>query len=469
MRPTSSQIDHWTELGLEIDWDILFNSSKEGEHFILPSQNLLDVGASYNGSAHGFSGPLSTCVSPHIAMGDLHNIFNETMKNLGIPPRDEFNGGDLRGFGVQQVTQNSTIDIREDSAQAYYYPYTDRPNLVVMVNSTGLRIDWSAQDSSDGKAIGTAVEYRRADGTTAMVAANREIVISAGAIRSPGILERSGVGSSLLLSKHSIEVKVDLPAVGENFQDQPTMAIISVSSLNVTGFPAFVAHVSMHDLFGDETDAVYEATLKKLPQYAATIASQNGGASDAGAQERLMRGQLDLIYKSNTPTSEMVPIAISTTAGMVFWVHQPLSRGSVHLNISNPERPIIVPNLLQLDFDQQVNIATAKWARKFLDTQPFSSILNASTTTPNYTQDTSDEEWLDWIKTTSEPNYHHLGTTAMLPREMGGVVDNDFKVYGTANIRVVDLGVVPVQVAGHSTAPLYGIAEWASHKIIQSQ
>ena len=119
IRPARSQMDLWPSLGLEMDWKTLFAFSKKGEQFEPPSQALTDLGASYEPSAHGYHGPLTTCISPHILAGDIHNVFNTTFKKLGIPPRHEFNGGNLRGFGIQQATQDPIADVREDAARAY--------------------------------------------------------------------------------------------------------------------------------------------------------------------------------------------------------------------------------------------------------------------------------------------------------------------------------------------------------------
>lgn len=471
MRPTRSQIDLWPSLGLELDWDILYNYSKKSEQFLIPDDELLDVGVAYDASVHGYTGPLTTSFSQHLSRSDLHEIFNQTMQAINIPPRNEFNGGDLRGFGIQMVTQNSTADIREDAARAYYYPFLDRPNLPVMVNSTGRRILWSS-DATQGQAMASAVEVRDQDGKTTTVFADHEVILSAGALRTPIILENSGVGNPDILTKQNIDVKIDLRSVGENMQDQATMSILAAYAGNETSFPAFVAHVSLHDLLGVNASAVYASTLAKLPEYASTIASHNGGASSAAAQQRLLKSQLDLLFASNTPTSEIVPAAIGNLAGAIFWLHQPFSRGGVHINATDVDRPVIDARTFELDIDGILNIATAKWVRKFMATPPFSQYLNMSAMIPSFETipaDAQDGVWLNWMKGVFEPNYHHLGTCAMLPRELGGVVDNDFKVYGTRNVRVVDLSVVPLQIAGHSTAPLYGISEWAAEKIKNDQ
>jgi len=302
--------------------------------------------------------------------------------------------------------------------------------------------------------------------------ADREIILSAGAIRSPAILENSGVGNPSVLSRHSIDVKINLPSVGENLQDQTTIAIVATTlQQNASGFPPFVAQISLQDLFGSTTSSFYNLTRAKLPEYAAAIAAQNGGASSAAVQQHLLRTQLDLLLKSNTPASEIVPLATVNLIGCVFWPLQPFSRGSVHINSTNKTmQPVIDPRFFQFDFDGQMAVATARFVRKFLTTEPLSDTLNISSLNPSFElvpENATDDVWLDWIKTKSsfQPNYHHLGTCAMLPRLMGGVVDNDFRVYGTKNVRVVDLSVVPLQVAGHSTSLLYGIAEWAAQKI----
>lgn len=470
MRPSSSQINLWPSLGLELDWETLFNYSVKSEHFQPPSSLLDALGACYHQIDHGFDGPLTTAISPHMQGGNLHQILNDTFQALNIPPRCEFNAGDLKGFGVQMATQNLQANVREDSARAYYYPNMNRSNLIVMVNTTATRLLWM-EDTTTSGVVASAVEAIGQDGQVSIFNATREVILSAGAIRSPAILENSGIGNPDILSPLSIDVKVGLRSVGENLQDQTTMGIGAASPQSYPGFPTFVAHLSLQDLFGDKTQSVFDAAIAQLPQYAATIAAQNGGASNATVQQHLLHTQLALLLDSNTPTAEIAPIVIDSFVGAVFWPLQPLSRGSVHINSTNlTATPAIDAKFLQMEFDQVAAVASAKWVRNFLLTDPISQIINASTLTASeqiLPLDASDDAWLAWIRTNSSlaPNYHHLGTCAMLPRDMGGVVDNEFRVYGTENVRVVDLSIIPLQIAGHSTAPLYAIAEWASTKI----
>lgn len=477
IRPASSQINLWPSLGLDLNWNELFASSKKSEDFQTPSANLTALGATFNPSAHGFNGPLTTCFSPHILSDNSHEIFNETFKAMGIPPRHEFDGGELRGFGVQAVTQDPHADVREDAARAYYYPVMNRTNLAVFVNTTATRILWSSSQASGAKAVAVGAEVVNQTGQASTIFADREVILSAGAIRSPALLEFSGVGNPSILSNSSIPVKVALPGVGENFQDQTTMSVVAdtTRTRNFTGLPGFVAHTSLQDLFNGseaETAAFYNASLAALPDYAAFIAAHNGGATNASVQARLLRTQLDLLYDSNTPTMEIAPLGLVNLVGVVFWPLQPFSRGSVHINATAGPTgtPLIDGRFFSAPIDATLAVRSLRFAREYVLTPPFSSLVNMSTLTPSpalLPASAPDSEWFDWIKVNAsyQPNYHHLGTCAMLPRDLGGVVDNNFTVYGTANVRVVDLSTIPFQVAGHSTSLLYGVAEWAVGKI----
>ncbi|KAG8162981.1 hypothetical protein KVR01_007459 [Diaporthe batatas] len=469
IRPASSQMDLWPSLGLDLDWNKLFAYGKKYERYTIPPPSIQALGGRYVAAYHGFDGPLDTCISKHMSSSDIHTVFNDTMKNVGIPPIADFDGGELRGFGCQAVTQDSALDVREDAARAYYYPVQDRENLHVMVNTTAARIIWS-ENNEDGKAVALGASVVRQDGQISTIYADREVILSAGAIRSPAILEYSGVGNPSVLSKYNISTTIDLPAVGENFQDQTVLRVTAnFISRNETGFPNFVSFTSLQDIFGDNTTSVYDTAIAQLPAYAEQIAAQNGGASSASAQHRLLKSQLDLLYDSNTPTSEVIPLAVGNLVGVVFWPLQPLSRGSVHIISENDTTPpSINPNFFQSEFDGLAAVQTARFSRRVLTTAPLSDLVDPASISPSFEEipeDAGDELWLNWLKNSSfGPNHHHLGSCAMLPRDMGGVVDNNFTVYGTSNVRVIDLSVIPLQVAGHSTALLYAVAEWAATK-----
>ncbi|KAI9035073.1 GMC family oxidoreductase [Aspergillus affinis] len=119
------------------------------------------------------------------------------------------------------------------------------------------------------------------------------------------------------------------------------------------------------------------------------------------------------------------------------------------------------------DWDVQIQIGMSKFLRRMFQTGELKDIVG-NETLPGFQvvpEDTSDEEWEKCIGEQYTPNYHAIGTTSMLPREMGGVVDDRLKVHGAVNVRVVDASIQPLQFCGHPMANLYGIAEWVSGRI----
>ena len=116
--------------------------------------------------------------------------------------------------------------MREDAARAYYYLVMSRPKQVILANMRTTRLLWG-QDSSDGKAVALAGQVLGQNGHLSTIHANREIILPAGALRSPAILEHSGVGNPSILSRQGVPVKVNLPSVGEKLQDQTVLTIIA--------------------------------------------------------------------------------------------------------------------------------------------------------------------------------------------------------------------------------------------------
>lgn len=468
IRPSSAQIDLWKTFGLDWDWDTLLTYAKKSEEFQVPLANLVANGATYNPDVHGFSGPLDVSFNPHLTPGSFHTIVNATWQNLGVPPDLEPNDGSLLGYGAVPSTLDGHADVREDAARAYYYPVENRTNLHVMLNTTVTRMLWT--DDSDGMAVASGVEFVQASGATGTASTRGEVILSAGSIRSPALLENSGVGNPDILSKYSIETKVDLAAVGENLQDQPNgPTIYAVANQNISGFPSYVTHVSLQDLFGNDTDALYQYGVSQIPSYAATIAAKNNGASNASTQEQILRSQLDLLYSTDTPASEILNIGLGQLVGATFWSLLPFSRGNIHINSTDKlAQPAINPNFFEFDWDAKVEVATARMVRQWLTTPPLVNLTVPGTQTPSFETlpaNATDADWLAYIEAGYGSNYHPVGTCAMLPKNMGGVVDNDHLVYGTKNVRVVDASVLPLQVCGHLTSTLYAFAERAAEKM----
>jgi choline dehydrogenase-like flavoprotein len=192
VRAEKAQIDSWEGLGNPgWNWDNLFPYYLKSESFDIPTPAQIDAGASYIAADHGKSGLLKVGYPYGLLNGSLHETVIETWANLSIPHNLDVNGGSVRGFTVWQSTLDRDKNVREDAARAYYYPFQDRPNLHVFLNTTANRITW--QNCKGAVADGVEVTYQ--NGTIGTLVARKEVILSAGSLRSPAILELSGVGN----------------------------------------------------------------------------------------------------------------------------------------------------------------------------------------------------------------------------------------------------------------------------------
>lgn len=194
VRAQKPQIDSWETIGNEgWSWDDLLPYYKKSENFTIPTPAETLAGASYDASYHGRGGPLSVGYSYDLLNGSFHSIVQDTWANLGIPLNNDSNGGDVRGFSVWPSTLDSATNIREDAARAYYYPIKNRTNLHIFLNTAANKIEWG--DSVSGKAVAKGVQITRSNGSVEILKASKEVIVSAGSLRTPAILELSGIGN----------------------------------------------------------------------------------------------------------------------------------------------------------------------------------------------------------------------------------------------------------------------------------
>ena len=345
---------------------------------------------------------------------------------------------------------------------------TQRANLQVFQNTLVQHVNWANDVNGSAHAAGISVTGSLGNNTT--ILANHEVILSAGSLKSPTILEASGVGNPAILAAQDIPLKVSLPSVGFNLQDQPMLGILhpAGTTQNFTGYPTFVTFATARDLFGDNVTNVEAYIRSQIPVYARAISTRAApNATTSAIQEKLLSAQADLIFRDLIPVAEILTAAIDTTVLAPLWNLLPFSRGSVHISTST-ETPIIDPNFLMTDWDGIAVAATGRLTRRYLAAGVAAGWAGPEVTpgVGNVTADGSDAEWIDYLRKYMTPNYHPVGTTAMMAGELGGVVDCELKVYGTNNVRVVDAGVFPAQVDGHLTATLYAVAERAADLIL---
>ncbi|KAF7186595.1 Glucose oxidase [Pseudocercospora fuligena] len=468
MRAETGQIDAFSKVGNSLTWDSLLPYYEKSEGFQVPTAAQLEDGASYDAEVHGFDGPLTVGWPSQMVENNFSETLNATFESVGLPWNGEPNSGYMRGYNIFPKTLDPALNIREDAARAYYLPIKVRPNLDLYLNAFAERLTWR-DDGSDAEPSADGVIFTSASDQKQQLLAKKEIVLSAGALRSPLLLEQSGVGNAKILGKHGIEVQVDLPFVGENLQDQTTTDTAYTAKQNFTGGGGFIGYYNANDVFGNSTNAVKAKVNSALPSYAQQIVEASGNIVSQTVIEELLDIQHKIIFDEKAVISEVIVNAPSSgSASLEYWGLIPFSRGSIHIQSANASAPAVInPNYFMLDWDVKQQVGTAEVARAVANTSPFKDLLGEETTPGLATvpANASETIWADWLKLTYRSNFHYISTAAMMSRELGGVVDDTHLVYGTANVRVVDASVLPFQVSGHLTSTLYALAERAADVI----
>lgn len=200
IRGDTAQFDAWEDLGNEgWNWKTLFPYYKESEKYTVPSNTQLAAGATFEYQYHGFDGHVHVGYNTALVNGSFAPKVIQTWEGLSLPHNPDLNSGNVRGFSMGPQTLDPTLDIRWDAARAYYYPVENRPNLMI-IKGTVKRIIWAAEKCKgpqcyENGLVATGVEFLTDDGESDILNATEEVIISAGAVRTPLVLEGSGIGS----------------------------------------------------------------------------------------------------------------------------------------------------------------------------------------------------------------------------------------------------------------------------------
>lgn len=382
---------------------------------------------------HGVGGPLG--VSDLLYKNPLSHLFMEATRQLELPENDDFNGPSQEGVGFYQVTQRDGR--RSSSAAAYLAPVRERSNLTVR---TGAHVERVVLDGQ--RAVG--VEYDNGGGKTTL-RADREVVLSAGALQSPQLLMLSGIGPAAHLGEHGIEVVHDAPGVGQNLQDHfDYTAIRHVSSMHAMGYTLARALFALPDFI---------RYLRRKGPYTSNLA-EAGGFLRTSIDEPEPDIQLHFVPGIVDDHGRKMHF----TAGIschVCALH-PESRGSVTLADVNPRTaPNIDPRFLTAEADLARTLKGAKLVHRIFDAPAFEEVSRGGMYIDG---DASEEELLDDIRQRGDTIYHPVGTCRMGLDE-SAVVDPGARVRGVQSLRVVDASIMPTLVAGNTNAPTIMIAE----------
>ncbi|CDM36243.1 CAZyme family AA3 [Penicillium roqueforti] len=503
--PAASNFDAWKALGND-GWSAkdMAPYLRKFHSYVAPSEataELLGTSRYMQLENQGSNGPLPVTY-PDI-YGPFHKAWNETFAQLGW----ETDADPIDGHKLGAFTSPISVDVKTGKrgyAAAYYSPeVAARPNLRLLAETMVERIILSQQE---GDVVATGVQVKTQD-SSYEIKAKKEVIVCAGSLNSPQVLELSGIGGADLLQTHGIPVIIDNPAVGENLQDH------SIASVNfeiadgqisgdimrdpnvvqavmklyeetrggpLTGIPLNMAYLPLVDGTGVVPKEELDALLSKYLDNDSTPASLQAQYSqirsilldrnENSTHYLFLPAQLNGKPDQTTITDVLAKVHPENYISIMVLHNHPFSRGSVHIASGKSEdKPTYDPNLLSHPLDLEIMARQVQYMGRVSETAPLSGLLKSGKRMPQSAIDLSD---LDHVKDVVQDLlftcFHPVGSCAMLPRELGGVVDSELRVYGTKNVRVVDASIFPLEIAGNIQATVYAVAEHAAD-LIKSQ
>jgi len=424
-------------------WAALGNSGWSYDD-VLPFFRKLEHNVRGESPWHGADGPLWAS-----DIGAKHELIEALIgagEELGIPENDDFNGATQEGIGYYQLTTRHGL--RCSTATAYLRPARARPNLRVDTEAHATRILF------DGRKA-TGVVYRQA-GRDVSVTARREVILSAGALQSPQLLQLSGIGPPALLQGFGIPVVHGLAGVGENLQDHLQARVIFRCTKPIT----------TNDILSSPWRKLAMGLEFAVARRGPMAVGINQGGIFARTDSALTRP--DVQFHVATLSSDMAGSKVHEFSGFTMSVCQlqPESRGHVRLKSPDPlAAPAMQPNYLSTEKDRATLVAGIRLARALAATRALSPYV-AGEYRPG-PEATSGDALLEFAKNTAGTIFHPSGTCKMGPAsDPLAVVDHDLAVHGLAGIRVVDCSIMPTLVSGNTNAPVVMIAEKIAERIL---
>ncbi|CAH0046295.1 unnamed protein product [Clonostachys solani] len=491
VHPSRKSLDSWEELGNE-GWGFdsmapylhKFNTVHE------PPQAAKDaVGLSNHNTYVGSEGPVSVSYSE--GYGTTNKAWMESFKKFGLEVAGDIRAGGALGAFQQPGTIDPETKTRSYALTAYYtHEIAGRKNLTVVTNTVvkKLLFDTSGVEPvANGSGPETVIH-------------SSEVIIAAGSLMSPQILELSGIGDRSLLESHDIPVIVHNPSVGENLQDHP----IACQSFEVNpGTPS-------SDVLRDP--AIFQALLQQYatsngagplgqsnisvalmpPTDASGVTSSQGrkdlfdsnaehlkaddskilraileSGDEATAEYVLFPGQVNTVLSEPSSMADyLIPTRPENYLTIMTLLNHPFSRGSVHIKSSDiHDLPVWDPKFGSNPLDMELSARHVQFVETFIKSEPFSALLKVDgARIPSLKADTV-EDAKEVVRQSQVSDFHPAGSCGMRPKDKGGVVDSELRVYGVRGVRVVDASIFPLEPAGNIQSLVYAVAEKAADLI----
>ena len=433
VRGQRQDYDHWAQLGNR-GWSY---------QDVLPIFKDMESYANGDGELRGRQGPLQITDSDE--NGRLYDSFFEAAGTLGIKPNRDYNGADQEGITMTQASISRGR--RMSTSRCYLDPARLRPNLTIETKAMAESL------ILEGKRC-VGVRYA-VQGLKREARAAREVIVSAGAIASPQLLELSGIGQAERLKGLGIAVHHNLPGVGENLRDHWA--------------PRMKWRVGRHGVTFNER----ARGLRGLGQGLLYIAARKGFLAHPASPMRAFfktREGLDSPDAMLTvqPLLMTPNLKLAKEAGLTIITHQlrPESKGSIHVTAANPGKPPAIRfNFLAERIDRDCLLASMRLVRRLVAAPPL-AWLGAEEFAPGGSA-TSDEELLDFVTRNAETTYHPVGTCKM-GSDAAAVVDDRLRVHGISGLRVADASIMPTLTSGNTNAPSIMIGEKAARMVLEA-
>ncbi|KAI9162882.1 Dehydrogenase xptC [Paramyrothecium foliicola] len=465
-RGTKPEYDAWKELGgpgSTWDWDNLLPYFRKGITLSPPKAEIAkEFRVKYNKEYWGTETPIYATYG-NGRPANVTKLLYDAMASI-----PDMNIAEDSGSGENGLYWYSTSHIPGTNLRSYartgHWDNVKRDNYELVVGAKVNRILF------DDDLTATGVQFVPVNNTSAqprIVKARREVILAAGTIHTPQILQLSGIGPSAALEDVGIEVKVDLPGVGSNFQDHSYIPFIGfqwgvnpggAAGDGMVGSPNLLAQVGLPVLSPDNYEAItskYEEQdpTSHLPE-SYTTEQIEGYRKQQAVYTRLLQA----------PDTTVNSMMMNGPGGSIQNLH-PLSRGIVSLNPADPEGEVIVDyRAATNELDLEVMVENVRFMRRYMASDVFKPYAPREFL-PGTTVRTT-EQLISWVRNQIIPSvYHPVGTCAKVPREHGGCVDEQLLVYGTQKLSIIDASMMPTLVGATTQMTVYAVAEKAADLI----
>ncbi|MDR6432841.1 GMC family oxidoreductase N-terminal domain-containing protein [Brucella pseudogrignonensis] len=398
---------------------------------VLPYFKRAEDNQRFNDDFHSYGGPLG--VSMPSAPLPICDAYIRAGQELGIPYNPDFNGREQAGVGFYQLTQRNRR--RSSASLAYLATIRDRKNLTVRMNAPVRSIDLE-------KTLVTGVTLMNGE----VLRANREVIVSSGAIGSPKLLLQSGIGPADHLKKAGVNVKHDLPGVGENMQDHLDLFVIA----ECTGDHTYDGVAKLHRTLGAGLQYIF---LRSGPVASSLFETGGFWYADPDARSPDIQFHLGLGSGIEAGVEKLKNAGVTLNSA---YLH-PRSRGTVRLASNDPAAaPLIDPNYWSDPHDRKMSLEGLKIAREIMQQDALKPYVMAERL-PGL-KVVSDDDLFDYACANAKTDHHPVGTCRMGTDAMA-VVDLELKVRGLEGLRVCDSSIMPRVPSCNTNAPTIMVGE----------